>query len=94
MSHNKLTLLPDEFSNLSKLVIIDLSENEFESVPVVLRRIPMLTTIDLSSNKISNVHKEDYESMQCLEKVLLGNNPLREDVRSLLQSVVRIKYIT
>lgn len=86
-------LLPEEFSNFHQLATIDLAENEFEVIPDILRRLPMLTTINLNSNKIKDVGREDYDSMQCLEKLSLKDNPLREEVRTLLLSVVRINIL-
>ena len=94
LSHNKLKSLPEEFSNLHKLVTIDLANNDFTAIPEVLRRIPALTTVDLSSNKIEEVHREDYESLQCLETLILRENPLREDTKMVLQSIVRVDIIT
>lgn len=93
MSHNKLISLPEEFSNLRNLVMIDLANNEFTDIPEVLQRLPALTTVDLSSNKIEEVHRESYDSLQCLETLILRENPLREDTKIMLQSVVRIKML-
>lgn len=87
-------MLPEEFSSLHRLTTIDLSGNEFEVIPESLRRLPVLTTINLSSNKIQDVSREDYESMPCLEQLCLEDNPLREEVRMFLQSIVRISIIT
>ena len=94
MSQNKLTLLPEEFSGLHRLTAIDLSSNQFEAIPEVLRRLPALTIIDLTSNKIQDVCREDYDNMPCLEQLCLKDNPLREEVLVLLQSIVRIRIIT
>lgn len=94
LSHNKLTSLPDGFSNLKKLTTIDLSANEFTVIPEVVRMLSSLTTIDLSSNRIEDVCKEDYESLHCLEVLNLEDNPLRDDIKMLLQSIVRISIRT
>lgn len=94
LNHNKLTSLPEEFSNLHSLVTIDLANNEFQAVPEVLRRLSALTTVDLGSNRIEEVCREDYDSMQCLETLVLRENPLREDAKIVLQSIVRINIIT
>lgn len=94
MNHNKLASLPEEFRTLHNLVTIDLANNEFQAVPEVLRRLPALTTVDLSSNRIEEVCREDYDSMQCLETLVLRENPLREDAKILLQSIVRVNIIT
>ena len=93
MSHNKLTSLPAEFSNLQRLADIDLSFNELGAVPGVLRSLKTLTSINLSCNNIEEVSKEDYDSLHSLEVLNLKDNPLREEVRILLQSIVRLNII-
>ena len=91
LSNNKLKSLPEEFSNLTRLLNINLAVNEFPVVPEVLQRLPTLTTINASSNKIKEVCSKDYDSMQSLELLILKDNPLREDVKTFLKSIVRLR---
>ncbi len=93
LSKNRLSALPGEFSNLSSLVTIDISENELEVFPEVLQRVPNLSLIILKSNKILNVCTSNYDNMQCLETLNLENNPLSEETKCLLQSVVRFRIV-
>ena len=93
MSHNSFTSLPEEISSLKKLISIDLSWNRFQIFPNMLQRLPALSTIDLSSNEISEVNTDNFVYAQSLDELTLSNNPLRDDVVILLQSIVRIKII-
>ena len=94
LSHNALALLPAELSNMVKLTTINLSSNQFPAVPEALRGLPALTTVDLSENRIEEVQREDYDSLHCLEVLNLKDNPLRDEIKMLLQSIVRLDIRT
>ena len=53
--------------------------------------MPALISVDLSSNRLTEVHNEDLTAVQNLESVDLRGNPLRPEVKALLQSMVRVK---
>ena len=55
--------------------------------------MPALVTVDLSSNR-PEVHAEDLTAVPNLESVDLRGNPLRPEVKVLLQSMVRVKVTT
>ncbi|KLV03749.1 protein kinase [Photobacterium aquae] len=55
LSDNRLSELPDEFSQLKKLKIFFASNNVFEALPEVLGRCPDLEMVGLKSNKIKHV---------------------------------------
>ena len=84
LSHNRLTTLPDELSNLTLLLEFNSSHNLFEVLPYVLLNLPSLRKMDLSHNKIGHVNKDDLRSMVNLELLDLQNNPLDEDSKELL----------
>ena len=84
MSHNRLSTLPDDLSNLTLLVDFNLSSNIFQLVPTVLMQMTSLKRIDLSSNKINHVNKDELCLMANLETVDLRNNPLNDDVKEQL----------
>lgn len=50
---NELTWLPVSFSRLTKLVVLSLTGNHFEAVPRPLAHLPALSTLDLSSNRLT-----------------------------------------
>ena len=56
--------------------------------------MPALVSVDLSSNRLTEVHNEDLTAVQNLESVDLRGNPLRPEVKTLLQSMVRVKVTT
>jgi len=55
LSGNSLSVLPDEFSLLSKLRIIFCSNNEFTELPEVLGRCPELSMVGFKANRIRKV---------------------------------------
>ena len=55
--------------------------------------MPALTTVDLSYNRLTEVHAEDLSGVQSLETVNLRGNPLTQPVKTLLLSMVRVRVI-
>ena len=53
--------------------------------------MPALTTIDLSYNRLTEVHAEDLSGVPSLETVDLRGNPLTQAVKTLLLSMVRVR---
>ena len=92
LSHNQLSSLPDDFS-LLHLLHLNLSSNLFLTFPATLRLMPALISVDLSSNRLTEVHNEDLTAVQNLESVDLRGNPLRPEVKALLQSMVRVEVM-
>ena len=84
MSHNRLSALPDDLSNLTLLVEFNLSSNLFQLVPSVLLQMASLKKVDLSDNKISDTNKDELCSIPNLETMDLRNNPLNEDIKDQL----------
>lgn len=93
LSHNQLSSLPEDFSALLHLQELNLSSNLFETFPLVLRLMPALTTVDLSYNRLTDVHAEDVSGVQSLETVDLRGNPLTQPVKTLLLSMVRVRVV-
>ena len=55
--------------------------------------MPALTTVDLSYNRLTEVHAEDLSGVQSLETVNLRGNLLTQPVKTLLLSMVRVRVI-
>ena len=55
--------------------------------------MPALTTVDLSHNRLADVHAEDFSGVQSLETVDLRGNPLTQAVKTLLLSMVRVRVV-
>lgn len=86
LSHNRLSVLPDDLSNLKLLVEFNLSSNLFQLVPSVLLQMVSLRNVDLSSNKIKHASVSELCSAMSdkLETIDLKNNPLNDDVKEQL----------
>ena len=86
LSHNRLSVLPDDLSNLKLLVEFNLSSNLFQSVPSVLLQMVSLRSVDLSSNRINHASMSELCSAVSdkLETIDLKNNPLDDDVKEQL----------
>ena len=87
MSHNRLSVLPDELSNLKQLIEFNLSSNLFESLPSVLSAMVSLKSVNLSGNKVSRVSREELCSLSNLETLDLRNNPFDDDMKVQLSTV-------
>ena len=76
LSHNQLLSLPDDLS-LLHLLNLNLSSNFFQTFPPALRLMPALVTVDLSSNRLTEVHAEDLTTVPNLigECGLEGESP-------------------
>ena len=55
--------------------------------------MPALTTVDLSYNRLTDVHAEDMSGVQSLETVDLRGKPLTQAVKTLLLSMVRVRVV-
>ena len=55
--------------------------------------MPALTTVDLSYNRLTDVHAENWSGFQSLETVDLRGNTLTQAVKTLLLSIVRIRVV-
>ena len=87
VSHNRLSVLPDDLSNLKQLVVFNLSSNLFESLPTVLSTMVSLKSVNLSGNKVSRVSSEELCSVSNLETLDLRNNPFDDDTKVQLSTV-------
>ena len=86
--------LPDSFSNLSHLLSIDLSHNQFTSFPPPLLRIPSspLKSINLFENKISNF-PSGISILQNLKNLNLENNKLFDSKSTIAQNLLLFNSI-
>lgn len=74
LSHNKLSVLPrlDSLKNLREL---NLSLNNFTTLPGEIKWLPKLTHLYLGYNSIDSL-PEEMEKLQCLTFLYLNNNQL------------------
>lgn len=76
MSGNRLSDLPAEFTNLKRLKILFLSNNEFTEFPTVLSGCVHLSMIGMKANKISDMAEDVLP--QGIRWLILTNNRLTQ----------------
>lgn len=81
LSNNKLSQLPDNFSDLKKLKIAFFSDNDFTEFPKVLADCPNLTMIGFKSNKINYIPENAFPIH--LQWLILTNNYITEIPKSI-----------
>jgi internalin A len=54
LSHNKITTLPEQLSDLSHLRVLNMAHNNLPITPSVTAKMPALEELDLSYNRIDS----------------------------------------
>ena len=93
LSHNKLTLLPENLNQLVNCVSLNLSHNQFTQLPDVLLTMPLLETVDFGHNLVASVDTDRLSRSPSLQTIILTGNPLDNDCKSILESIVRVKIV-
>ncbi|KAF6778696.1 hypothetical protein AHF37_02053 [Paragonimus kellicotti] len=70
---NRLTTLPQSFSQLIRLEFLDLGANDFRDLPIVLGNLPSLTELWMDDNELQSVPAE-LGNIQCLQQLDLSEN--------------------
>lgn len=87
LAHNRLSTLPEELKELPELRKLDISYNDYMSMPWVIFRLSKLMFLDARRNYIADVEPHRLRSVQSLREVHLEENPLNEDVCRELESL-------
>ena len=87
LTDNNLTTLPDDFDKFKKLKILFLSNNQFNHVPKILAKLPILSMIGMRNNKIKIF--EENSLPLCTRWLILTDNELT----SLPQSIGDLKLL-
>lgn len=75
LSNNLITMIdPRAFRNCSGLKELDLSSNQMNDVPVAVRDLKMLKSLDLGENRISVLGNDSFENMSQLTGLRLMDN--------------------
>ena len=93
LSHNQLNRLPNELHQLSLLVKLDISHNQLTYLPESIRQLPALEELNAAHNLITAATSDEMTASPSLQTVDLSGNPLDDDIKAVLSSVVRIKII-
>lgn len=87
VSHNQLSGLPDEFSELRDLQHLDISHNYFVSLPRCIFKLSRLSNFSARKNYITDVDAARLSEVATLEEVDLRENPLNRISHQRLQKL-------
>lgn len=87
LSHNQMSKLPEELSELQALERLDISHNAFIALPVVTCRIPQLKRLLANNNSILEVDVDMLRHAPMLEFIDLKENPLPARIHDHLQDL-------
>ncbi|XP_067424672.1 leucine-rich repeat-containing protein 2 [Emydura macquarii macquarii] len=79
----ELTELPFELSNLKQVTFVDVSTNQFPTIPICVLRMSSLHWLDISNNKLRDL-PQDIDRLDELQTLLLQRNKLTYLPRALL----------
>uniref|UniRef100_V9KB70 Leucine rich repeat-containing 2 n=1 Tax=Callorhinchus milii TaxID=7868 RepID=V9KB70_CALMI len=71
----ELSGLPFELRDLQNLTLLDLSSNQFPSIPICVLRMSALECLDLSSNKLKDL-PQDLDRLDNLQTLFLQKNKM------------------
>ena len=84
VSHNKLSILPDDFERLVHLKELYLHRNCFENIPLQICKLPKLEILWLNSNKISCIPPQ-ITQLKSIKRLHLDHNFIEDFSDSLCQ---------
>ena len=94
LSHNELTgALPAEIRFLSKLKVLDLSNNAFTGVPAEVGQLSQLEVLNLSHNQLTGLPHElgNLKNLKSLD--LRGNSPSAFDLEIIRESLPNTTFL-
>jgi internalin A len=77
---------PGDMKGLSKLKILDLSQNNIENISKIVKHCHELTELYLIGNRITELPEKFYANLNKLQQLHLSGNPITElsaDIRKL-----------
>ena len=90
LSNNKLTSLPREMTNCSMMETLDMSSNLFETFPSVIADMPSIRSINAKNNSIAEIDVEVVTKNVQLERLILEDNPINDNLRDRLMNVTSV----
>ncbi|GAB6032907.1 hypothetical protein CHUAL_012103 [Chamberlinius hualienensis] len=87
LSHNQLSSLPDELSELQELKTLDISHNHFVTLPSVIFSLPKLKHLNAEKNFITRVEVEVLKRSPSLMEVNFRLNPLLKSCYEQMKSL-------
>ena len=90
LSNNKLTSPPREMTNCSMMETLDMSSNLFETLPSVIADMPSIRSINAKNNSIAEIDVEVVTKNVQLERLILEDNPINDNLRDRLMNVTSV----
>ncbi|XP_013392284.1 leucine-rich repeat protein soc-2 homolog [Lingula anatina] len=84
---NRLVDLPAEMKEMTELKTLDISHNNFPTLPKVIYKLNSLSTINAEKNIITDVEVNKLNTMTSLHEVNLLENPLPSSLCEALKSI-------
>lgn len=81
ITHNKLTSLPEEFSNLVHLKRLNISHNNFLNLPAAVHRMSRIIEVNAQSNQIAELNLIRLKGLPHLKEIDIRENPVRPAAR-------------
>ncbi|KAG8198042.1 hypothetical protein JTE90_001877 [Oedothorax gibbosus] len=77
VSHNNIhDVHPDAFRNNTAVMEISLSNNQLSGVPSAVQSLQSLRSLELSNNRISDIHNASYQGLDNLYSLVLSGNKI------------------
>ncbi|XP_027712937.1 platelet glycoprotein Ib alpha chain [Vombatus ursinus] len=89
--NNMSVLVADE--KLPLLSILDLSDNDLQTLPQLRYFLPSLTSLDLSRNALKSLSAEILAGLDCLENLYLRGNELRSLPPNFLKAARKLEKL-
>lgn len=93
LANNRLSKLPDEINQLTKVVKLDISHNSFVTLPRVIYSLPKLEELNVEKNFIADVDVPRLRGMPCLKSANFTQNPLTRDSHEALSGTTTISIL-
>ena len=94
VARNEITEIDvDAFRNLSRLLVLDLSDNKLFSLPAGVKYLTGLQTLDMSNNFISDISKESLDAMSSLWRLQMHGNLLLNISRQIFSSLRSLQIL-
>ncbi|KAM7369670.1 hypothetical protein PAMP_010974 [Pampus punctatissimus] len=83
----------NSFRSLPDLRILSLNRNKLSSVPSVIRNLPTLVELDLSTNSISSLGCHDFANLTNLKKLSLYQNSISALQQCVFKDLIRLQSL-
>ena len=77
-------------TNCSMMETLDMSSNLFETLPSVIADMPSIRSINAKNNSIAEIDVEVVTKNVQLERLILEDNPINDNLRDRLMNVTSV----